>query len=355
MKNEFENSLNSKAGENSLSRQREAIKYASKLKIVDVLEIQKYLNDIENYPLLSPDQEAYLFQLYERWDERAFEKIIQSNLRFVVFVAKNFMWSWVPLADLIQEWNIWLVESAKKFDHTRWFKFISYAGYHIIQKMLLAINRSNGFSGKPAGSIRKMNIFVEKYLQENEKFPADSELKDFCRDNWIDPLFVQYYIGHTSDSEIIPLDHTSVEYKEMWIDPENLKEIYNDSIQFDNYAEMVSNWEENEVTKPLNDEDIQKVISSLLSKLTEFEKEVITMFYWIWCRPMSLDEIWIKFGVTRERARQVKERWLKRLKNLIKYRYWYMYERVINLIDIDLPRKDEDDEISNEKLLKYLV
>lgn len=355
MEDESNKLLESTVRHNLLSRQRESIKYTSKLQIADALEIKTYLDDIEKYPLLTPDQEACLFQLYEAWDKRAFEKIIHSNLRFVIYVAKNFMWSWVPLADLIQEWNIWLVESAKRFDHTRWFKFISYAVYYIIQKMLSAIDKSNGFSGKPTGSIRKMNAFVENYLQENERFPADSELKDFCANNWMDPLFIKYYMGHTTDSEIIPLNHTSLEYKEMWIDPETLKEIYIDSMLFDNYSEMLPNWEENEVTKPLNDEDIQKVISSLLSKLTEFEREVIIMFYWIWCRPMSLDEIWIKFGVTHERARQVKERWLKRLKNLIKYRYWYMYERVINLIDIDLPRKDEDDEISNEKLLKYLV
>ena len=106
MEDEFNRSFDSVVKKHPLSRQRESIKYAWKMQIADILEIQKYLNDIEKYPLLTPDEEAYLFSLYQLWDEKAFEKVIQSNLRFVIYVAKNFIWCWVPLADLIQEWHI---------------------------------------------------------------------------------------------------------------------------------------------------------------------------------------------------------------------------------------------------------
>lgn len=357
MENELEDSLDFAAKKGPFATQREAIKHASKMNVADILYIKDYLNDIENYPLLKPEEEAYLFQLYKNWNEKAFEKIIQSNLRFVIFVAKKYIWQWVPLADLIQEWNIWLIEAARKFDHTRWFKFTSYAVYNIISKILDTISKANsGLTEVPKGSYNKVDSIVYNFLQENWRPPVYRELKELCEDNWIKENFIIYYDNKKYNLLSIPLNHTSVEYKEMWIDPKLLNDIFNDSIPFNSYDDMLPDENENQVTENLNYEDIKKIIEILLNKVTPYESEVIKMYYWIWWyKAMSLEEIWCKFWLTRERIRQIREKWLKRLKNFIKYRP-YMYEYIINSINVDLwVYKDEDEENEKLKKLKELL
>lgn len=96
----------------------------------DDKNLDLYLKDIASLPMVDKEEEVLLFQKIGLWDKLALDKIIEANLRFVVSVAKQFQNQWLSLPDLINEWNIGLIQAAEKFDHTRWFKFISYAVWH---------------------------------------------------------------------------------------------------------------------------------------------------------------------------------------------------------------------------------
>lgn len=339
-----ENSANHEEPQ-SKSRKMETMRYSWKMKIGEILQIKPYLNDIEKYPLLSPDEEAYLFQLYEAGDEKAFEKIIQSNLRFVIYVAKSLTWYWVPIEDLIQEWNIWLIEAAKKFNHTKWFKLISYAVHNIMNRMQYQImNLDKSFTSIPRWSVRKIQKFIENFFSENQRYPTHEELNEFCIENnmWYD--FAWYYETYTKKFRKIPLNHNKREYQEMWIDPERLKEINKDNIENTKYVELIpDDWEN--IEQNLNNQDIAKLTEELLSKITEYEREVIKMYFWIWRKPMTLDEIALRFWLTRERVRQIKEKWIKRLKRMCEY--CDLYTKLTKTLEVNLWTPPEKEESKN--------
>jgi len=102
--------------------------------------LTRYFNEISKYEILSPEKEAELATMARGGDTKAKEKILKSNLRFVISVAKSYVSEHSPLEDLISEGNKGLVEAIENFDPSNGFKFISYAVWHIRKNMLLYIN-----------------------------------------------------------------------------------------------------------------------------------------------------------------------------------------------------------------------
>ena len=144
--------------------------------------LDKYLAEISHEPMVSIDEETELAQAIRkggREGERAKEKLVRANLRFVVSVAKQYQHQGLGLTDLIDEGNIGLVKAAEKFDETRGFKFISYAVWWIRQSIMQAIAEQSRIVRLPlnqVGAVSKINQVTSKFVQEHNRRPSIQEL-----------------------------------------------------------------------------------------------------------------------------------------------------------------------------------
>jgi RNA polymerase primary sigma factor len=121
-----------------------ALKISNSITPRDELSLEKYLNDISKYDVLTPEEELALFKRLRSGDDQAINIIVRHNLRFVVSVSKQYQHTGMSLTDLINEGNIGLIKAAQRFDETKGFKFISYAVWWIRQSILQAVNEKNG-------------------------------------------------------------------------------------------------------------------------------------------------------------------------------------------------------------------
>ena len=146
--------------------------------------LDKYLVEIGRAPMVSIEEEIELAQAIKkggRAGERAKNKLVEANLRFVVSVAKQYQNQGLSLPDLINEGNLGLIKAAEKFDETRGFKFISYAVWWIRQSILQALAEQSRIVRLPlnqVGSLNKISKAFSKFEQENERRPSPEELAD---------------------------------------------------------------------------------------------------------------------------------------------------------------------------------
>src|SRR5574344_306707 len=143
--------------------------------------LEKYLQEIGKEELLTVDEEVELAQQIRKGDRKALERLTKANLRFVVSVAKQYQNQGLTLPDLINEGNVGLIKAATKFDETRGFKFISYAGWWIRQSIRQAIAEQSRIVRLPlnqVGSVNKINKMLSKFEQENERYPSREEIAD---------------------------------------------------------------------------------------------------------------------------------------------------------------------------------
>ena len=259
--------------------------------------LEKYLQDISREPLLSVEQEVELAQRIRLDnDERALNKLVSANLRFVVSVAKQYQNMGVPLIDLINEGNLGLIKAAKRFDETRGFKFISFAVWWIRQSILLALAEKSRIVRLPlnqVGNQNKISKIVSEFEQAHQRRPSTeeiAELLDIPEDKIADSL--------GSSGRQISVDAPFSD------DDDNCM------------LDVLSSGDSSTDTDAtLNKESLSREIERALSQLQQRERDVIKMFFGIGCREMSLDEIGEKFDLSRERVRQIKERAIKQLKS----------------------------------------
>ena len=139
-----------------------------------------YFRDVSKLPMISPEEEIELTKKIKNGDERAAEKLIKANLRFVISVAKQYQGKGLPLVDLIQEGNCGLIEASKKFDETRGFRFISYAVWWIRQSIMKAISDQCRTIRVPMSQvvcISKINKASERFEQKHGRKPSPEELE----------------------------------------------------------------------------------------------------------------------------------------------------------------------------------
>jgi len=145
----------------------------------DVLE--KYLSDISRIDTLTADEEVVLAKLIRQGDKAALDKMVRSNLRFVVSVAKQYQNNGLTLNDLINEGNVGLLKAANRFDETKGFKFITYAVWWIRQSILQAIIENSRMIRLPYNKYHLNNKINEEYqdfIQKNEREPSLEELAE---------------------------------------------------------------------------------------------------------------------------------------------------------------------------------
>ena len=256
--------------------------------------LDKYLQEIGHEDLISIDEEIELAQRIKKGDRKALEKLTKANLRFVVSVAKQYQNQGLSLPDLINEGNLGLIKAAEKFDETRGFKFISYAVWWIRQSILQAIAEQSRIVRLPlnqVGSVNKINRILNKFEQEHERRPNVDEIADQI-DLPEDKIVEAMRVNGKHVSVDAPITDGA------------------DSSLLDVLPSTDSPMADNELVM----ESLREEVASALNVLNERERNIIECFYGINQREMTLEEIGDKFGLTRERVRQIKEKALRRLR-----------------------------------------
>ena len=138
----------------------------------DTVSFEKYLQDIGKEELITAEEEVALAKRIKKGDQKALERLVKANLRFVVSVSKQYQNNGLTLSDLVNEGNLGLIKAAQRFDETRGFKFISYAVWWIRQSILQALAEQARIVRLPLnkiGSINKVNKAFSKLEQQFER------------------------------------------------------------------------------------------------------------------------------------------------------------------------------------------
>ena len=260
--------------------------------------LDKYLQEIGKEEMISVEEEVELAQRIRKGDSKALERLTKANLRFVVSVAKQYQNQGLSLPDLINEGNMGLIKAAEKFDETRGFKFISYAVWWIRQSILQAIAEQSRIVRLPlnqVGSVNKINKALSKFEQEHERRPSIEEISeviDLPEDKIDEAMSAN---GH----------HVSVDAP--FVDGED-----------NSLLDVLVNDDAPMADRTLVMESLKSEINNALKTLNERERNIIEAFYGINCPELTLEEIGTKYGLTRERVRQIKEKAIRRLRTCAK-------------------------------------
>ncbi|TDH21341.1 RNA polymerase sigma factor RpoD/SigA [Segetibacter sp. 3557_3] len=258
--------------------------------------LERYLQEIGKLELITPEQEVALAAKIRKGDEKAFEALTKANLRFVVSVAKQYQNQGLTLPDLINEGNLGLIKAAQRFDETKGFKFISYAVWWIRQSILQALAEQSRIVRLPLNKVGLSNRITKAYQlleQEFEREPTTDEIADY----------LDLPIQEVAEALQMTTRHVSVD------SPVSEEE---DSTLLD----VLVNKNASEADEKLMYEDSLKMqIGISLQGLTERQKTVLCYFYGIGVEtPLSLEDIGEHFCITRERARQIKDKAITKLR-----------------------------------------
>ena len=256
--------------------------------------LDKYLQEIGHEELISVEEEVELSRRLKKGDRKALEKLTKANLRFVVSVAKQYQNQGLSLPDLINEGNIGLLKAAERFDETRGFKFISYAVWWIRQSILQAIAEQSRVVRLPlnqVGSVNKINRILNQFEQENERRPSIDEIAD------------KTDMPHDKIEDVLKVNTHQVSVDAPVTD--------NDGASMLDFMQSDS---EPETDSKLVMESLREEIANALNVLNERERNVVEAFYGINQSESTMEEIGKKYGLTRERVRQIREKAIRKLK-----------------------------------------
>ena len=261
--------------------------------------LDKYLVEIGRAPMISIDEEIELAQIIRkggRAGERAKNRLVEANLRFVVSVAKQYQHQGLTHTDLIDEGNIGLIKAAERFDETRGFKFISYAVWWVRQSILQAIAEQSRIVRLPlnqVGSLNKVNQEINKFEQENLRKPSVQEISD--RTGVDEDKIAQSMMasGH----------HVSIDAPFGSDDDDNAM------------VDVMSSGDDSRTDKGVDHESMAQELRAVLDKvLKERERKILCACYGIGETEKGLEEIGDKMGLTRERVRQIREKSITKLR-----------------------------------------
>ena len=258
--------------------------------------ISMYLAEIGRFEPLAPEKEVDLAIRIQKGDESAMKELVEANLRFVVSVAKKYQGNGLSLADIINEGNMGLIKAAKRFDHTRGFKFISYAVWWIRQSILQALAEQSRLIRLPlnrVGTITKITRVAEKLESEVERQPKGNEIGSQLEMTGDEVLMAMQYSRR----------HSSLNSP--------FQEGENSSL-----LDIIEDGEAEEPEANIMMESMSEEVSGALDTLSERERTVLEMYFGISRdSAMTLNEIGEEFDLTRERVRQIKEKAIQRLRH----------------------------------------
>jgi len=256
--------------------------------------LDKYLQEIGRYDLISVEEEVELAQRIRKGDQAAIEKLTSANLRFVVSVAKQYQNQGLSLPDLINEGNLGLIKAAEKFDETRGFKFISYAVWWIRQSIMQAINEQSRIVRLPLNQVSSLSKYrkaVAEFEQKHHRKPSIDELS----------VILEIPKSKVKATMKVSGRHVSVDAPFQEGEDNSLLDVLSDD-------------DSPIADKSLIHESLRKEIERVFATLDDRESKILQLSYGIGVEEMSLEEIGQQFGLTRERVRQIREKAIKRLR-----------------------------------------
>jgi RNA polymerase primary sigma factor len=250
--------------------------------------LTQYFKDVRKSTLLTPNEEIDLAKRIQDGDKAAIDELVNANLKFVISIAKEYQNQGLSLADLISEGNYGLVKAATRFDHTRGFRFISYAVWWIKQSIIQSLNENARTVRLPANVINRLSHLrkeIEKFEFENEREPIYGEILD-------------------ENNEVVDL----LTYPKC----SSLNDVINE--EGDEMIDLISAEEDEE---NIVDERLKEQLIKTLSILDERERNIIECYYGINtnCEPMTLEAIGEKYDLTKERIRQIKEKAIRKIRH----------------------------------------
>lgn len=260
----------------------------------DDTSLNDYLKDVAKIKLLTPEQEKEVGKLAKQGNKKAIDKLVTSNLRFVISVAKQYQNQGLDLIDLIQAGNIGLIEAANRFDIDKGFRFISYAVWWIRQSITQALSDNSRTIRLPISQIHvisKINKAISEFEQKNQRKPSEEELEKL-----IDIPSEKINKILNSDNRVVSIDTPFKDEEEGTL------------------VDVIPNNNSPKADNLINEEYKKKEINMLLNTLPDREHDIIRMYFGIGCYPITLEDIGEKFGVTYERVRQIRETALKNLR-----------------------------------------
>ena len=258
--------------------------------------LEKYLQEIGKEVMISAEEEAILAKKIREGDQQALDRLTKANLRFVVSVAKQYQNQGLSLPDLINEGNLGLIKAGQRFDETRGFKFISYAVWWIRQSILQSLAEQARIVRLPlnqVGNINKIGRAYSHLEQELEREPSQDEIA----------AVLETTVDKVAETMRVSGKHISVDAPFAIGEENSMLDIL-----------------EGEDTPPTDNllmtQSLRQELDRSLSTLTTRESDVVKLFYGFdLSHGLSLEEIGMKYDLTRERVRQIKEKAIKRLRH----------------------------------------
>ncbi len=258
--------------------------------------LDKYLQEIGKVDLITADEEVKLAERIREGDQIALEKLVKANLRFVVSVAKQYQSTSMTLGDLINEGNLGLVKAASRFDEKRGFKFISYAVWWIRQSILQALAEQSRIVRLPLNRVSVLNKITRTFSELEQKYEREPSAEELAEVMNIDP-------DEVNNNLQISSRHLSMDAP--FADGED-----------NSLADVLENENEDKPDEGLMMDSLRHEIRNALSTLTTREADVLSYYFGLDdYQALTLEEIGLKFDLTRERVRQIKEKAIRRLRH----------------------------------------
>ena len=273
------------------------LKITKKITNRESQSLDKYLTEIAKIDLITAEQEVNLAKRIRAGDEKALEKMVNANLRFVVSVAKQYQLTGMTLSDLINEGNLGLIKAASRFDETRGFKFISYAVWWIRQSILQALAEQSRIVRLPlnrVGSLNKISKAFSELEQRHQREPTPEELAEMMDTTPEDIRTTLSYKGRKVSMDA-PLGHDT--------DAGSLLDVLPDADAINPDASLMNY-------------SMQEEVQRALATLSAREAQVLSMYYGLsGGHAIGLSDIGDQFDLTRERVRQIKDKATRKLRN----------------------------------------
>lgn len=258
--------------------------------------LEKYLQEVNKIKLISSEEEVRLAELIKQGDKIAFDLLVKANLRFVVSVAKQYQYQGISLSDLINEGNLGLIKAARSFDVTRGFKFISYAVWWIRQHIVKALADDSRMIRLPLN-----RVYLERHIKKTsialeQKLERAASVEELAEE-------MNMEAGVITDSLSSGEKHISLDAA-LTGDGE------------DNMIDVLENPNAANTDQEINHTASLKIeVERLLRILNDRQRQTICWLYGIGVdHPLSLDEIGMRFDLTRERVRQIKDKAIDKLR-----------------------------------------
>ena len=259
-------------------------------------QLNSYLKDIADIPLLKPNEEVELARKIKQNDIEALQKLVNANLRFVVSVSKAYQHNGLLLEDLINEGNLGLIKAAHRFDETRGFKFISYAVWWIRQSILQAIAEQSRLIRLPLnriGVLTKIKKTQQLLEQKYDREPTFEEIAEYLE---LAPEEIAYSLKNSRRPVSVnsPINATA-----------------NNRI-----IDILKNHQMSEPDSEVMEDSLKQEVNEILKTLKDREARILQLYYGLnGENPHTLEEVGVVFKLTRERVRQIKEKALTKLQS----------------------------------------